>query len=88
MHTPNADLGTHAHLRSNARIPCDPVWQEAREVLGLSDPWEVEESSDYDECGELTAESVNQLQYLHAFVTEVEEQTLAQMHCSEHTRPF
>ena len=45
-------------------------------VLGLLDPWEAEESADYDDLfGDLTFETMNELQYLHAFVSEVGERT-------------
>lgn len=60
-------------------MPCARVLQEAREVLGLVNPWEVKKSANADPYECLTYDNVGQLAYLHAFVSEVGEQLRAQM---------
>ena len=60
-------------------MPCARVLQEAREVLGLVNPWEVKKSANADPYECLTYDNVGQLAYLHAFVSEVGEQLRAQV---------
>ena len=61
-------------------MPCARVLQEAREVLGLVNPWEVKKSANADPYECLTYDNVGQLAYLHAFVSEVGENHVRKWH--------